>query len=84
MNPEPMLQRLAAAARADAPPPIDVSGRVLADLSTGRARPSPQPWAFASASFVAAVFIAVLAVAKLVHGPDPVDEFVVFAMGMIL
>jgi len=83
MNPEPILQRLAAAARNDAPPPIDVCGGVLADLSTRRARPSPQPWAFASASLVAAMFIAVLAVARLARGPDPVDEFVTFAMGMI-
>ena len=68
MNVEEQLRILAARARAEIPPQIDVTQRVLSILSAGQVRPAivserPLMWlaAFASASAVSAVVFAVIA-----------------------
>ena len=70
MNEERILQVLARAARADAPPAVDVADRVLASLRAAR-RPSRLIVWFAAAASAAAIVIVVMALWALMNGARP-------------
>ena len=83
MNEERILKNLAAAARADAPPLVDVTERVLADLPAPARAPRAMLWAFAGACSTAAAAVIVLALNVEAAGQDPMGEFLQSITGMI-
>ncbi len=75
MNEERILKKLAAAARADLPPRIDVSGQVLERL-VRRSQPRRLAlWAFAATSSAAAAAVTLLAVHVSAARQDLFGEF---------
>ena len=70
MNEERILQVLAAGARGDAPPAVDVADRVLASLRV-RQRPSRLIVWFATAASAAAIVVVVMALWSLMNGTRP-------------
>lgn len=76
MNEERILQNLAAAARGDGPPAVDVADRVVASLRIRRKQSRLVVW-FATGAAAAAMVVAVLAVQAMttkgggtMDGPD--------------
>ena len=73
MNEERILQVLAAGARSDAPPTVDVADRVLASLRVAR-RPSRVIVWFATAASAAAIVVMTMALWSLIGGARPMSE----------
>jgi len=73
MNEEEILRRLVRASGGDAPPEIDVSNRVLADLSRRR-RPDTLPFYFAGVSAAAAAALAIAAGRVLLAPVEPFGD----------
>ncbi len=73
MNEERILQVLAGASRADAPPAVDVADRVLASLRAAR-RPARLVVWFATAASAAAIVIVVMALWSLTSGAKPMTD----------
>jgi hypothetical protein len=61
MNEEQIIRTLAAAARDDAPPAVDVTGVVMARIQAqpGRRRANVLMWSYAAVTALAATFVAV-------------------------
>jgi hypothetical protein len=80
MNREKQLRALAARARAETPPRVDVTSEVLSILSAWKRPPtaeSERPWMWLAAlSSAVAVPLAVLAVVLYVRAADPLMQAV--------
>ena len=74
MNEERILRRLAAAARNDGPPVIDVSNRVIESVNRLSAPTNRLIVWFAAVTAVAATVIAVLAMQAALIPPEPTSE----------
>jgi len=75
MNEERIIRKLAAAARADEPPLIDVSDRVLSRLPAVREPKNVLLWTFSAISSVAAAIIIIVAIQVTLANQDPVAGF---------
>lgn len=69
MNELENFDRLCEAARNDAPPAVDVSGKVIEALAERAERRNPWLWAFAGVSSAAALFIAAVAIYIWANAP---------------
>ncbi len=75
MNEERILNKLVSAARPDAPPRIDVTGRVLAGLAPAGEPRNLLLWLFTAGSSAAAAAVTVLAVYMTAARQDLFGEF---------
>lgn len=75
MNEERILKKLVSAARPDAPPRIDVTGRVLAGLPAAGEPRNVLLWLFTAASSAAAAAVTLLAVQVTAARQDLFGEF---------
>ena len=75
MNEERIIRKLAAAARADEPPLIDVSDRVLSRLPAMREPKNLLLWTFSAISSMAAAVIVIVAIQVTLANQDPVAGF---------
>ena len=83
MDEERILRNLAAAARNDAPPLLDVRDRVLRTIGAGRSRQPWLLWAFTGASSAAAA--AVIAIVwRSAAAADPVADIFQSVMAVTL
>ena len=64
MNEQRILEKLAAAARHDKPPPIDVAETVISDLMATGEPPNTMLWAFTGVCSAAAATVTVAAAQK--------------------
>ena len=75
MNEERIIRNLAAAAKADGPPLIDISDRVLSRLPAMREPKNLLLWTFSAVSSVAAAIIIIVALQVTLANQDPVAGF---------
>ena len=75
MNEERIIRKLAAAAKADGPPLIDVSDRVLSRLPAMREPKNLLLWTFSAISSAAAAIVIIVAIQVTLANQDPVAGF---------
>ena len=75
MNEERIIRKLAAAAKVDGPPLIDISDRVLSRLPAMREPKNLLLWTFSAISSMAAAIIIIVAIQVTLANQDPVAGF---------